>query len=243
MSVRLQRRRTPALDEFKYLLHSEWTRPVACQDLCDPPDTCTCLRRIVHVDAMKQWWLRKPDPASDQSNLLRVLDEIPSGDYPRLLLNPQKLFMGKPTSLVVFSLLLKLDRGQLIDCFYDSGIFDNDLTFAHHKSLRENLRRIIPYPEVDAVLQDFNEQKWQFCPLALSLNMSRSLHDTRFIPPFCHKIKMGDNGGTASVYCIAVQKDLISDTRLCIAIEDSLYEDPDFGPVRLVHTLQAETLY
>lgn len=231
MSGHSQGQPTPTIDEYKHLLRTKWTRPVACQNQCDPLSKCKCRRRIVHVAAMKQWWRRKVSETSEQTKLLTVLDEMPEADYPQFPLKPQKLFNERRSGLVVFSLLLDLDRGYLMDNFYDSGIVDDHLTLAREKILRGNLDRIMPRDQVDAVLQDFHMQKWQFCPLELSLDMSHSLHDTLVVPPFCHKIKMGDKGGTASIYWVAVQEDLISDEKLRTAIQDSLYEDSEYGAV------------
>lgn len=243
MSGHSQGQQYPTLDEFKHLLDTKWTRPVACQNQCDAHDACRCQRRIVHVEAMKQWWLRKTSATGDQTKLLRVLDEMPAADHQRFPLQPQKLFTGGRSGLVVFSLLLKLDRGQLMDRFYDSGIVDNYLPIVRDRVLRENLRHIMPRNEVDAVLQEFHEQKWQFCPMDLSLDMSHSLHDTHVVPPFCHKIKLGDKGGTAAVYWVAVQEDLISDVRLRTAIEDSLYADEVYGMVSFDRFSRAKAPY
>ncbi|KAF2823723.1 hypothetical protein CC86DRAFT_59153 [Ophiobolus disseminans] len=230
MAGQAQRHRSPTLDEFRLLLETKWTRPVACQNQCDPPGTCVCQRHIVHVDAMKQWWLRKTSEP-DQTKLLRLLDEMPDEMHParKFPLAIHKLFTEKRSGLTVFSLLLKQNRGHLMDRFYDSGIHDNHLAIVRDDALRNNLRRIMPHDEVNAVLDDFNKHKWQFCPMELNLHMSHSLQGTKTIPPFCHKIKMGEKGGTASIYWVAVEKNFISDEKLRIVIEDSLYEDPDYG--------------
>ena len=233
MSGHLQDHPSPTLDEYKLLLETKWTRPVACQNQCFPAETCRCQRHIVHIEAIKQWWLRKTSETSEQTKLLRLLDEMPPANHRTFPLEPQKLFAGKYSGLAVFSLLLRHDRGELMDRFYDSGIHDNHLAIVSDRTLQANLRQIMPRDEADAVLRDFNEHKWQFCPLELTLDMSQPLHDTKVIPPFCHKIKMGDKGGTASIYWVAVQKDFISDERLRVAIKDSLYEDPDYGEVSL----------
>lgn len=240
MSVDSQKHRYPTLEEYKELLRTEWTHAVACQNQCYPPTTCSCLRHIVHVDAIKQWWRRKTSETSDQTKLLRLLDEMPPASHRTFPLEPQRLFFGKPSGLIVFSLLLKHDRGNLMDRFYDSGINDNHLTIVSDRTLRRSLREIKPQSEVDVVLQEFNEHKWQFCPLELTLGMSQSLHDTKVVPPFCHKIKMGEKGGTASIYWVAVKKEFISDDYLKAAIKDSLYSDPDYGEVSFTSTTEAE---
>jgi hypothetical protein len=67
--------------------------------------------------------------------------------------------------------------------------------------------------------------------LQLTLHVDRNLQTTKVIPPFCHKIKLADKGGTASIYWVAIQKDLISDDRLKSALKDSVYTDKDHGEV------------
>ncbi|KAF2031395.1 hypothetical protein EK21DRAFT_88108 [Setomelanomma holmii] len=218
------------LTEYKELLDTQWTRPVACQNQCDPPDSCSCQRLIVHVDAMKQWWLRKLSEASEQTKLQKLLDEMPLFSHRMFPLKYQELLNGKHSCLIVFSLLLKQERGHLIDCFYKSAMNDNYLaierTQTAEQTLRDNLRDTEHVHETNTILDDFEKQKWAFCSLELTLGMSRSLHGTKVIPPFCHKVKMGDKGGTASIYWVAVQQEFISDPDLRAAIKDSLYTDP-----------------
>lgn len=61
--------------------------------------------------------------------------------------------------------------------------------------------------------------------------MDLNLYGTKVIPPFCFKIKLPDKGGTASIYWVAVQKDLITDIALADALQKSLYEDEKLGEV------------
>ena len=67
--------------------------------------------------------------------------------------------------------------------------------------------------------------------------LDENLHGTKVIPPFCLKTKLPDKGGTASIYWVAVQKDLISDNALALALKDSIYTDEDFGEVSFLTTL------
>jgi hypothetical protein len=225
------------LDEYKHLLKTQWTRPVACQNQCEPPESCSCQRHIVHVDAMKQWWRRKTSETSGQTKLQRLLEEMPLPEHRTFPLTVPKLmglFVGEHSCLTVFSLLVKQDRGHLIDRFHDSDMNDKYLAIVRtdsDQSLRDNLRHSKHRCEVDTILKEFHDEKWTYCPLELGLHMNRNLHGTRVIPPFCRKIKMGDKGGTASIYWVAVEKDLIRDEGLRLAINDSLYDDPDHGEV------------
>jgi hypothetical protein len=100
------------------------------------------------------------------------------------------------------------------------------------QSLHDNLQHIKQPGEVDVILKEFHDAKWSYCPLKLELHMNRNLHGTRVIPPFCRKIKLGDKGGTASIYFVAVQRVLVTDEALRLAINDSLYTDNLYGEVR-----------
>jgi hypothetical protein len=221
-------------DEFIELLQSTWTRRVACQNECHPPKTCSCQRYIVHVDALKAWWRRKHSESPNSTKLHRVLDEIFSqAGHWMFVPEFQKLFTGEHSCLRVFSLLLKQGRGHLVDRFYDSDMNDKYLERSDsNQSLRDNLANVVHRDELDCVIRDFHNEKWAYCPLELTLHMGRNLQGTKVIPPFCHKIKLGDKGGTASIYWVAIQKDFISDDQLKVALQDSLFNDDDFGWVR-----------
>jgi hypothetical protein len=110
------------------------------------------------------------------------------------------------------------------------------------QNLRERLTGVVPQEEVERIIEDFHKEKWEYCPLSLTLDMDRNLHGTRVIPPFCSKIKLPDKGGTASIYWVAVQKDLVSDNALALALQDSIYMDPDFGEVSFLEAYQYHEL-
>jgi hypothetical protein len=217
------------LEEYKQRLEQEWTRPVACQNQCQPPESCSCLRQIIHVEALRTWWRRNLSETNGTTNLHRVLQELQLGPHRTFPLEHETFFAGTYQCLRVFSFLLKKDLGHLIDRFYQSQMSDIVL---HHDGnygrLRENLTNIIPHNDIDNVIQSFRREKWSFCPLELELHIDRPLEGTKVIAPFCHKIKLNE-GGTASVYLVAVQEDLIQDKRLKAVLEDSLYHDSAFG--------------
>jgi len=102
-----------------------------------------------------------------------------------------------------------------------------------YRRLRGQLSGIVREEEADAIIQDFHREKWEFCPLNLTMDMDENLHGTKVILPFCLKIELPRKGDTASIYWVAVQKDLISDNALALALQDSLYMDKEFGEVSL----------
>jgi hypothetical protein len=214
-----QQQSNTTLKEYKDKLQQCWARPVACQDQCPPSEECRCLRHIVHVDALIAWLGRKLTEANRDTNLHQLLMEVQLGDHRTFPLDYNTYFTGELKCVRVFSLLLKQDRGHLIDRFYQSRMYDMILhQDGNYEGLRENLSD--------------KREKWTFCPLELQLHMDRPLEGTRVIVPFCRKIKLNKRG-TASVYLVAVQEDLIRDERLRVELKDSLYEDLVHGKVRL----------
>jgi hypothetical protein len=224
---------TAMLKEYKHRLKHEWTRQVACQNQCEPPESCTCLRQIIHVDALNAWWRRTLSQEHGTTNLHRLVQELQLGPHRKFPLEVNTLFTGEYQCLRVFSLLLKQGLGYLVDRFYQSQM--SDIVLHHdgnYEQLRDNLYDTIPSMNtVQNIIKEFHREKWSFCPLELQLHMDRPLEGTKIIAPFCHKIKIKD-GGTASVYLVTVQKDLIRDERLRAVLQNSLYDDTAFGEVR-----------
>jgi hypothetical protein len=184
---------------------------------------------------MKAWWTRRSSESTTQTKLHQILDEMPQAEHRMFPLEYGKIFTGERSCLLVFSLLLGQNRGHLIDRFYESDIHDKYLAIVRgdsDQSLRDNLTNVVRKDEVDRIIADFHNERWAYCPLELALHMERNLQGTNVIPPFCHKIKLGDKGGTASIYWVAIQKDLIPDDHLKITIQDSIYNDDDFGEVK-----------
>lgn len=227
-----QKRRQRIEDEFKYLLQSAWTRPVACQNECQPPHKCSCRRKIVHVYALERWWIEHHPESPEQTRGHRFLDETPPAPHRTFQVRYQNIFTGDQSCRRVLSLLLEQGYHHLIDRFYRADVNDRYLMRSQDdQNLRESLLEVHSRKEVDRIIQDFHRDKWAYCPLNLTLDMDVNLHGMKVILPFCDKIKLPEKGGTASIYWVAVQKDLITDTALTDALQKSLYKDDEFGEV------------
>ncbi|KAF2477652.1 uncharacterized protein BDR25DRAFT_299514 [Lindgomyces ingoldianus] len=229
-------------EEFKARLKREWTRPVACQRQCDPPETCTCHRRFVHVDKLEAWMNRQDSQDSPNTKAGRLLAELhdkikhhAAFGFP---LDYRPLFTGEDRCTRVFSMLLEKDRGELIDLFHGASMYDRYLNLpehnynADHPILRDKLReKHIPEADINNIVTDFEKEKWAYCPPLsyFRLYMEGDLAGGKMIMPFCHRIRVNNKGGTASVSWVAIQEDLIVDEDLRGALSKSLYKDPEFG--------------
>lgn len=225
-------------DEFRQHLLSKWTCPVACQNECRPEDACRCQRKIVHVKALEKYWNEPLTDSPDQTKGHRFLDEMdlaPHHTFPPVY---QDIFTGEQCCPRVLSLLLQQGRGSLIDLFHSGAMYDKYLMRGeNHQTLRDSLRKKMKQEEVDSIVEDFHRDKWAYCPMELTLGMTFNAHGTKVIPPFCSKIKLPDKGGTASIYWVAVQKDLISDPLLASTLLNSLYHDEKYGEVSPIITI------
>lgn len=220
------------LEEFQKSLQTQWTRPVACQNKCEP-NPCLCQRHIVHVDLVREWWLKEMSDNSKRTKLHRLLDELSIPQHRIFPLQYKDIVNGDQSSLLVYSLLLKQGHGHLVDIFTRSDMRDQYIAITRSDSneiLHKDLSTVEP-TKAASILAEFHKERWQYCPLRLTLDMNHTLYGTNVILPFCHKIQLGDKGGTASIYMVAVQKDLIQDDSLRLAISDSRYTDPIFGEV------------
>jgi hypothetical protein len=224
---------SPTLAEFKQLLKTRWLRRVACQDDCHNSESHCPDRHFVHVADLEAWWKRTASESTSsestsQRKVDQLFDEMQLAEQGQLPLGPQRY---SDTCLRVLSLLLEHDLGYLIKRFYDSNMHDKFLERGEgYQNLKSNLNRIMPLEAVDEVIQTFHNARWAYCPLDLTLRMDKNLQDTGVIVPFCRKVRLGE-GGTASVYWVAVEKALIRDDELRAALSESLITDPDFGEV------------
>ena len=233
MSALSAERRSSILTDFLGLLKSRWTFQVACQNGCAPDDACDCIRRVINVSAVTAWWKSMTPDLAKQNRLWLLLDDSK-------LIQPhssdvkESRSSGNYAHILVFSMLLEQGRGHLLGRFVDSEIDDRSLantTEGSEQRLRKLLAESHSSTQVDQVMDDFHRARWAYCPLSLTLHMDQNLQGSKIIPPFCHKIRLGHAGGTASLYWIAVQRDLISDNALAFALRDSLYTDETYGEV------------
>ncbi|KAH6866648.1 hypothetical protein BKA58DRAFT_441646 [Alternaria rosae] len=220
----------PIIDEFRGLLESQWTREVACHNECGSDKSCRCQRKVVHVHALEAWWKKQASESPKYTNLQRFVHDMPLLPRRSLPVRSTKIDGAGQSCLRVFSLLVRQGREHFIDCFYEANMYDHYIDRnENYQRLHEQLSGVARPEEVDAIIEDFHKEKWEYCPLTLTLDMDTNLQGTKVIPPFCLKIRLPDKGGTASIYWVAIQRDLVSDSALAFALKDSLYIDNIYG--------------
>lgn len=134
---------------------------------------------------------------------------------------------GPDCCVIVFSILLDLELGHLIDLFSKKNVIDRRLP-EDLLSLKTKLREL---QDGDQVAERFNERQWKFCPATFSLDMENEFIENRIIP-ICRKTHLS-SGGTAHVWQIVVQSEFVDKKlkNLLDADTTASYEDKDHGPV------------
>ena len=188
-------------------------------------EEAACGRRYVLVTKLKEWLRSKVRPDSNLTHvgcLLRGAYHGRSKKQPGLPVDLEQFQSDDNCRLVMFSILLELDRGALVDRFQRQNIVDAQLPI-NLQSLQEKLETL-HISDAEELAAKFNDLQWRFCAAKLDLNMSWD-HKREMTIPIHNKEKINSKGGTATLWQIEVREEFVSD-RLRQAVLSSRYGDP-----------------
>ncbi|KAI0469668.1 hypothetical protein GGR56DRAFT_246483 [Xylariaceae sp. FL0804] len=124
---------------------------------------------------------------------------------------------------IVFAILLSGGHGHHIQSFIRHDIRDNNI-------LDFDARRMLAHgnaePGLPGAVDFFEQQKWKFCPVQISLNFDRDLLRGKHILPFCRRRRINGKGATAQLYAVAVQEAFVR-VDLQEALEGLRFSDPE----------------
>ncbi|KAH6672834.1 hypothetical protein B0J14DRAFT_700840 [Halenospora varia] len=220
--------------EFDEKLKHECTK--AC--ICGVHDfhPCPCPTSFINTEPLLEWMLTIR--GDGKSNAERLLDEV-APSRPNFV-QPESIFRGEKTSILVFSILLMESRGELIYHFYSAGVFDKDLEnegwpWSSNDSLEEDLRTELQSDRkfesqsqsVEKIIDEFKKDARIFCPARLELNMTRHFPPKKILPFFERK-KVNNKGGTASVYYVTIQENYLCED-IKKALENRSFLSDEYG--------------
>jgi hypothetical protein len=197
-----------------------------------------CNRYYIDLCGLRNWMERTEtdEHNSNAGHLLHAAQEKASRrvTFPRL--DTHSLMRGEDQCLLVFSILLVNRRGELIDLFRSAKIVDRNLEKSshYHKELRDELKQA-NIAGVDGIIEDFEREKWPFCPAKLKLNMEEKYHGGKYILPYVRRKKI-NKGGTAVVSKITIREDMVPED-LRKELSQSACDDPEFGKVSNIFSL------
>ncbi|OBT55671.1 hypothetical protein VE04_06921 [Pseudogymnoascus sp. 24MN13] len=188
-----------------------------------------CGRNYVLVKKLKLWLESNgTDGRSQASRLLDFAYRKRSRHRPVLPITREILCDSHNGCLLVFCILLELDRGHLIDEFLRQDLCDKYLPINLH-SLQEKAATMVT-SDSKSLANGFNNLQWQFCPV--TFDMRRRKFGADFILPYHKKDKINDKGATAQLWQVEVLEEFVG-PYLARALskdgEDGKYNDTNDG--------------
>jgi hypothetical protein len=178
--------------------------------------TAVCKRQYIQVQKLKRWMIE-----GQPKNVDRLLSACCKRNS--FSLASARIIEGPRMCLLVFSILLELGHGALIEDLRSDEVNDNRLPIPLTVLARRPVFRQYP-----ALLTPFEKAQWKYCPLAFELNEPQCLTADHIVP-ICFKEQISE-GGTARVYEITVQEEFVTKA-LAEAVPRSRFIDRDYGPV------------
>ncbi|KAI0023755.1 hypothetical protein F4780DRAFT_776381 [Xylariomycetidae sp. FL0641] len=163
-------------------------------------------------------WMEQCDHGSATNGGLLLDDAYSSGT-----LRTRWPTISKEKRHIVFAILLSGGHGHHIQSFIRHDIRDNNI-------LDSDARRMLAHgnaePGLPEAVDFFEQQKWKFCPVQISLNFDRDLLRGKHILPFCRRERINGKGATAQLYVVAVQEAFVR-VDLQEALEGSRFPDQE----------------
>ena len=179
-----------------------------------------CGRSCIRVAKLTRWLESDAQPGVSRVEIL--LDyAYRKSTSPTPPLRSDDVCKGEDSCALVFSILLELDQGELIDLFENRGLCDKRLPIPL-SDLKDLKDHGFSYAE------EFNRKQWAFCPAYFDYH-SRNYHKDRIIP-ICKREEISDKGGTARLWQIAVQEEFVKQS-LREKVPNSKFSDDRFGCV------------
>ena len=210
------------LSEFRQKLAGSWRQNTACG------------RYYIKTDKLQKWMVSIA-PGSNATNLKRLLDEVWRSQARRISIfrpSATAISTGEERTIIVFSILLAIGHGYLVDVFRQANIIDNILTYVseehNYQPLAGELRRH-GVSEVDTIINHFKKKKWSFCPVILKRDLHGDYRGCGWVLPYC-KRELIHEGGTAEVFQVLVHEDYLS-SDLKEILKASIVEDGNLGQV------------
>lgn len=102
-----------------------------------------------------------------KTNVERLLEEVNVIKVP-FNSGPESIFKGDNRCVLVFSILLKQNRGNLIYVFQSAEIIDEHLNNPDYnrQKLADKLN-LYKIADIDTIIKQFERKKWAFCPAHL----------------------------------------------------------------------------
>ncbi|CAL8583949.1 hypothetical protein XPA_009559 [Xanthoria parietina] len=203
------------------------------RDLKSKVSACTqtaiCGRPYILVTELKRW-LRSPIKCPSGKNTNQV-GRLLVATYGNQVVPSSTLKLWETDSccLLVFCILLLIDKGNLIEVFQTFNILDQHLPIPLQQ-LREKLKPSHEVQDYWKVAAAFDQEQWAFCPAKFELHRGRE-YTEHSILPICRKEEINEKGGTARLWWIDVKEEFVGNAlKQAVAFSRYNYSASDTDP-------------
>lgn len=173
-------------------------------------------------------WFKSPvpgHPGTTQAGRLLAAAYRDRVNQPVQPITKEKLCDGEDRCLLVFSIFLELDRGQLINRFVRQGKVDKHLPITL-ADLKNTLTKMGHTRDLEELAVSFHSIQWRYCAPIFELNITRDFPRNQILP--IRRKREIATGGTAQLWQIEVLEDFVG-PQLRLAVQGSRYDDPNDG--------------
>jgi hypothetical protein len=166
-----------------------------------------CDKPYILVGKLVAWFRSKVGSSTLRTQVDRLLEAVyGSTSQSGTLANSEQISRGEGCCLLVFSILLDLGAGQLLDGFVRHGLVDRRLPIDRHQ-LCASLK-IMGVLDAERLGAGFDGLQWRFCPARFELGESYDWPEEMVIP-ICRKEKINNKGGTAQLWRIEIPEEFV----------------------------------
>ncbi|KAF2434232.1 kinase-like protein [Tothia fuscella] len=191
-----------------------------------------CQREYVRVNRLKSWMRSAVSPGSKEIWAARLhhaayFGKVFSGFEPITI---EKLCdEGDDCCLVVFIILLCIDKGYLIDRVEHEEMVDRGMPFKLKllETSIESITSTLPDEEARGLTSKFDNHQWRFSPVIFDFELSRDYHQNRILP-ICLWEPI-NKGGTAEVWQILVQEEFVTKRLGSEVSSEARFEHETYG--------------
>lgn len=166
-------------------------------------------RKFVLAESLVEWLKSQwPDHTCSQAERLhKAVYYNQSGLFEPISVD--QLLSKKNGCVLVFSILLVLQRGALVDRFQRRGIVDSQIPMSLERLQKSIKEMELVQTDSDRLACSFYEKQYLFCPIIIYRNMAR-YYDKEEIMPICQKQKINDKAGSATgIYLVEIQEQFV----------------------------------
>lgn len=180
-------------------------------------------KKFILTSRLKEWFLERGADSSPApiNRLLHYAYRARLKQSPDIPISAERIAID---SLLIFSILLEIDHGDLIDRFQEHSKVDSKLPFNKAELelwLHENKIPSSSSEEQESLARRFYDIQWKYSLKPFQLGDGKA-HPPQCILPICQRKEINKKGATAHLWEIEVPEEFVGET-LRGRVENSRY--------------------